>query len=196
VRLRKENAVRNDNTALASGVALLAATQLPAKASPTFDLKSSTSMLQLVKSGGGGGGGMGGGGGGGGGGRLNLGGGGMGGHNGGVSGGGMGHMGHMGGGGDGHMGRMARGDFNGGLKLARAKLCPTTETLPAITGMGIGIVTTISITGSLSEHRSSMAGITPITATATAPGCGGKPSSPAAPIGGSAIRPACTIRQS
>ena len=32
-------------TALASGVALLAATQLPAKASPTFDLKSSTSML-------------------------------------------------------------------------------------------------------------------------------------------------------
>ena len=31
----------------ASGVALLAATQLPAKASPTFDLKSSTSMLQL-----------------------------------------------------------------------------------------------------------------------------------------------------
>jgi len=57
-------------TALASGVALLAATQLPAKASPTFDLKSSTSMLQLVKSGGGGG--MGGGGGGGGGGRLNL----------------------------------------------------------------------------------------------------------------------------
>src|SRR6185369_6104274 len=58
-------------TALASGVALLAATQLPVKASPTFDLKSSTSMLQLVKSGGGGG--MGGGGGGGGGGRLNLG---------------------------------------------------------------------------------------------------------------------------
>ena len=51
-------------TALASGVALLAATQLPVKASPTFDLKSSTSMLQLVKSGGGGG--MGGGGGGGG----------------------------------------------------------------------------------------------------------------------------------
>jgi hypothetical protein len=43
----KENAVRNDNTALASGVALLAATQLPAKVSPTFDLKSSTSMLQL-----------------------------------------------------------------------------------------------------------------------------------------------------
>jgi hypothetical protein len=34
-------------TALASGVALLAATQLPAKVSPTFDLKSSTSMLQL-----------------------------------------------------------------------------------------------------------------------------------------------------
>ena len=178
-------------TALASGVALLAATQLPVKASPTFDLKSSTSMLQLVKSRGGGG--MGGGGGGGGGGRLNLGGGGMGGHNGGVSGGGMGHMGHMGGGGDGHMGRMARGDFNGGCTV---ETLPTTETLPAITGMGIGIVTTISITGSLSEHRSSMAGITPVTATATAPGCGGKPSSPAAPIGGSAIRPACTIRQS
>ena len=117
-------------TALASGVALLAATQLPAKASPTFDLKSSTSMLQLVKSGGGGGGGMGGGGGRGGGGRLNLGGGGMGGHNGGVSGGGMGHMGHMGGGGDGHMGRMARGDFNGGSNwhgrnfAPQRKLCP------------------------------------------------------------------------
>src|SRR6185436_12999686 len=95
-------------TALASGVALLAATQLPVKASPTFDLKSSTSMLQLVKSGGGGG--MGGGG------------------------GGMGHMGHMGGGGDRHMGRMARGDFNGGCTV---ETLPTTETLPAITGMGI-----------------------------------------------------------
>jgi hypothetical protein len=70
---------QRSQTALASGVALLAATQPPAKAGPTFDLNSSTSMLQLVKSGGGMGGG-----GGGGGGRFNLGGGGMGGHNGGV----------------------------------------------------------------------------------------------------------------
>ena len=192
-RLKKgtSNAVRNDNYCSCKWCGPIGRDAAAGKSQPTFDLKSSTSMLQLVKSGGGGG--MGGGGGGGGGRRLNLGGGGMGGHNGGVTGGGMGHMGHMGGGGDGHMDRMARGDFNGGCTV---ETLPTTETLPAITGMGIGIVTTISITGSLSEHRSSMAGITPITATATAPGCGGKPSSPAAPIGGSAIRPACTIRQS
>src|SRR6185312_1928890 len=112
-------------TALASGVALLAATQLPVKASPTFDLKSSTSMLQLVKSGGGGG--MGGGGGGGGGGRLNLGGGGMGGHNGGVSGGGMGHMGHMGGGGDGHMVAWPEPTS---MAAARSKLCPQRKLCP------------------------------------------------------------------
>ena len=49
--------------ALASGVALLAATQLPAKAGPVFDLKGTTGMVQLVKSGGGGGGGAFGGGG-------------------------------------------------------------------------------------------------------------------------------------
>jgi hypothetical protein len=67
-------------TALASGVALLAATQLPAKAGSVFDLKSTTGMVQLVKSGGGGGGGA-------------FGGGGS------FSGGG----GHMGGGGGGHM---------------------------------------------------------------------------------------------
>jgi hypothetical protein len=108
-------------TALASSLALLAATQLPAKAGPAFDLKSTTSMAELVKSGGGGGGGGGGMGGGhvgsfGGGGGLGIRGGG---------GGDGGHMGHMassgdhiggGGGGDGgHMGHMARGgDFDGG----------------------------------------------------------------------------------
>ena len=36
---------------------MLAATQLPAKAGPVFDLKGTTDMVQLVKSGGGGGGG-------------------------------------------------------------------------------------------------------------------------------------------
>jgi hypothetical protein len=75
-------------TALASSLALVAATQLPAKAGPAFDLKSTTGMVELVKSGGGGGGG---------GGRM-------------ASSGD-----HMGGGGNGHMGRMARGgDFNNG----------------------------------------------------------------------------------
>ena len=33
-------------TAVASGLALLAATQLPAKAGPTFDLKSTTGMVE------------------------------------------------------------------------------------------------------------------------------------------------------
>jgi hypothetical protein len=44
-------------------LALLAATELPAKAGPVFDLKGTTGMVQLVKSGGGGGGGAFGGGG-------------------------------------------------------------------------------------------------------------------------------------
>src|SRR4029453_3551977 len=116
-------------------------------------------------------------GGGGGGGRLNLGGGEMGGHNGGVSGGGMGHMGHMGG--------VATATWVAWPEAtSMAAQTGMVETLPTITGTGIGIVTTISITGSLSDRRSSMAAITPTTATATAPGCGGKPSSPEAPIGG------------
>src|SRR4029453_15510458 len=131
-------------------------------------------------------------GGGDGGGRLNLGGGGMGGRYGGVSGGGMGHMGHMGGGGAGHMGRMARGDFNGGSNwhgrnfahngnFARNNWNGNWDRPPHF------------ITGFLSEHRSSMAAITPITATATARGCGGKPSSPEAPICGGAIRASLTF---
>lgn len=95
-------------TALASSLALVAATQLPAKAGPAFDLKSTTGLVQLVGHGGGGGhgGGMGG--------HM---GGGMGGHMGGHMGGGGGvHIGHMGGGGGGHhMGHIARGgDFNVG----------------------------------------------------------------------------------
>ena len=93
-------------TALASSLALLAATQLPAKAGPTFDLKSTTGMVELVRSGGGGGGG---------GGHM----GGMGGGH--MGGGGMSMASRMGGGGGdhmgggGHMGHMARGgDFDGG----------------------------------------------------------------------------------
>jgi len=128
-------------TALASGVALLAATQLPAKASPTFDLKSSTSMLQLW----------------------------------------VGEAAVVAEAGltlaavewvaaewatwviwaavaTTTCGRMARGDM--AAQIGTVETLPTTQTLPAITGMGIGIVTTISITGSLSEHRCSMAGIT------------------------------------
>jgi hypothetical protein len=115
-------------TALASSLALLAATQLPAKAGPAFNLKSTRGMVELVKSGGGGGGGGGGHGGGvghfGGGGGLGISGGRasmghMGGGGGGGGGGGMGRMassgGHMRGGGNGHMGRMARGgDFDNG----------------------------------------------------------------------------------
>jgi hypothetical protein len=98
-------------TALASSLALLAATQLPAKAGPTFDLKSTTGMVELVRSGGGGGGG-------GGGGHM----GGMGGGH--MGGGGMSMASRMGGGGgdhmggSGHMGRSfasrSGGDFDGG----------------------------------------------------------------------------------
>ena len=114
----------------ASGVALLAATQLPAKASPTFDLKSSTSMLQLW----------------------------------------VGEAAVVAEAGltlaavewvaaewatwviwaavaTTTCGRMARGDM--AAQIGTVETLPTTETLPAITGMGIGIVTTISITGSL-----------------------------------------------
>ena len=57
--LRKEipDAVRNYDSCSCERLALLAATQLPAKAGPVFDLKGTTGMVQLVKSGGGGGGG-------------------------------------------------------------------------------------------------------------------------------------------
>ena len=177
----KENAVRNDNTALASGVALLAATQLPAKASPTFDLKSSTSMLQLW----------------------------------------VGEAAVVAEAGltlaavewvattaaewatwviwaavaTATCGRMARGDFNGGSNWHVRNFAHN------------GNFARNNWNGNWDRphhfHNRFFVGAPffyggyyAYNGYATAPGCGGKPSSPAAPIGGSAIRPACTIRQS
>jgi hypothetical protein len=85
-------------TALASGVALLAATHLSASAAPSFNLKSTSGLVQPVRSGGGGGLGRFGGGGGVG-----------------IRGGGGGRsFGNMGGG-----GRIARGDGGGGGNMGR-----------------------------------------------------------------------------